>query len=478
MSNRGRPKGSKQSRNEAKYWLPVGVTLKDDGSLVNYNKETLLLFEDAILGEFESSFKAIQSANASTHPIAIKNRRESTNLKKYGNINAGATAISRNKAQATMLEKYGVSNALQNPEILNKSRETLKNNHGVDHPSKSEKIRNKTKATNLSRYGVDNPGKLKEFNDKAIQTSIRLYGVDNPAKSAKVKELILQAQINNAVTGGSKGEQELKSYIEELGFTTKKGYIGGSDPKEIDIFVNELPIAFEYNGAYYHSEVIPQIHNRYHLNKTLALEEKGIKLIHIFDFEWENRNRAVKSFIKSSLGKNSRIVYGRKCQIVGLTLDQTRDFLNDYHILGGNNMPAGLGLVCDGELVALASFGKHHRKNNNELVLRRFCGKENVTVIGGLSKLSNAMKEFGPITTWIDRRISDGKNWIKAGWEPVHALPPDYFYIDSKNGKIISKQSRKKSVVGTPADMTEHEHALSEKLYRIYDCGKIKLVLK
>lgn len=37
-------------------------------------------------------------------------------------------------------------------------------------------------------------------------------------------------------------------------------------------------------------------------------------------------------------------------------------------------------------------------------------------------------------------------------------------------------QSRKKSVVGTPKDKTEHEHALEDKLYRVYDCGKYRMV--
>ena len=53
-----------------------------------------------------------------------------------------------------------------------------------------------------------------------------------------------------------------------------------------------------------------------------------------------------------------------------------------------------------------------------------------------------------------------------------------HFYFDNKTGDIIGKQSRQKKRVNTPINMTEHEHALQDKLYRIYDCGKIKLVIQ
>jgi hypothetical protein len=79
---KGRPKGSTQARNESKYWLPEGVTFKSYLDQPSYTKEHILLFEDSEFGEFHSSFRAIQGANASTHPLAVKRRRENTNLKK------------------------------------------------------------------------------------------------------------------------------------------------------------------------------------------------------------------------------------------------------------------------------------------------------------------------------------------------------------------------------------------------------------
>jgi len=463
---------AKQKRNNSKYNLPEGVTLKDTLNNPGYNKETEMIFSDILYGEFKSTFKAIQSAKASTHPEAVQARRVATNMKKYGAANPGANKEVRAKAKKTMIEKYGVENALQNKELLKKSRNTLSVNYGVDNPMESREIRNTLKSTIMNKYGVDNVMKDPDIVAKLKRSNIEKYGVDNPSKDPKIIEKILKSHIKNQSTGSSKGELELKSYIEFLGFETKKSYIGGSDPKEIDIDVIGADICFEFNGAYWHSEVNPKITPRYHLNKTNNCKKR---LIQIFDFEWCNRKSQLKSFIRSALGKNTRKVYARKCELFEVDKKQAKEFLDKYHILGKVNFKYCYGLKHNDELLSLITLNEHHR-GGGELILNRFIGKEDVTVVGGLSKLTkHAVNTHGSISTWIDLRFSTGENWINNGWNVVHTLKPDYFYIDSKTSKIIPKQSRRKSKVNTPENITEHEHALSEKLFRVYDCGKIKL---
>ena len=85
---------------------------------------------------------------------------------------------------------------------------------------------------------------------------------------------------------------------------------------------------------------------------------------------------------------------------------------------------------------------------------------------------------MGEFITWVDLRWSSGKSWTSCGWKLEERLCPDYFYLDPKSNKVISKQSRKKSVVGTPAEMTEAEHAKLDGLKTIKDAGKIRLVYK
>lgn len=50
-------------------------------------------------------------------------------------------------------------------------------------------------------------------------------------------------------------------------------------PKELDIYIPELKLAFEFNGLYWHSE--REVPNNNQLQKTEMCESKGIQLIHI-----------------------------------------------------------------------------------------------------------------------------------------------------------------------------------------------------
>lgn len=451
----GRPKGSKQQRNEAKYWLPPGIKLAENNPF-EYLKSTKLYFVDDKYGMFMSTFKAIQDANASTHPEAVMERRQTTNIKKYGVLNPSSLKEVKEKRKSTMLKKYGVENALQNPELLKKSRDTLYKNYGV---------------TNMMHHS--------DIVKKIEQTSLERYGVHHPMKNIGVQIKQFYASQQNKNRFISSGEKDVGKFVESLGLEHKPKFIFDKDKKrQIDIFIPSLNIAIEYNGLYWHSEANDKIYPAYHYEKYKMCKDQGIRLIQIFEHEWIERNKQVKSFLKSALGKNERIVYARKCTLKQLDKKEAAKFLEEYHIQGSPGFNAAFGLYYNDELLCLASFGKHHR-NSKDWVLSRFVGKEGVNVVGGLSRIvKEALKHYKELSTWVDLRLSNGDNWIKCGWSLRQTLKPDYFYFDNKTGDIVKKQSRQKKVVNTPIGMTEHEHALSEKLYRIYDAGKLKLSIK
>lgn len=473
-----RPKGVIQKRDESKYWLPLGIVLLP-GQTQNYNKETPLIFIDTELGEFQSYFKALQIANASTHPLAVQKRRETTNIQRFGGTNPSHSKEIRKKAQNTMLEKYGVEHALLNPNFLKKSKETLKSNYNIDNPMHSEEIKQTLKRNNIVNFGFENVMQVESIKNDLKLQFIEKYGVDNPAKHPPFQEKALKTMIQNNNVLSSKGELEIRDFIREQGLDAKSGYIGGANPKQIDIKISEIGIGIEYNGTFWHCEGNKSIYPNYHKDKMLAAKEQGLKLIQIFDFEWNDRKEQVKSFLKSAVGKNQIKVFARNTEVIELTNKiEVKEFLEKYHILGSIPFNKAYGLKWDNELLCLITINKHHR-NGQEWVLNRYVGKYDVNVIGGLSKLvSRAVKDFGTLTTWIDLRFSDGEKWVKSGWEVISILPPDYFYYNPKNGKIIPKQSRKKTVVGTPEYVTEREHAKLDGLKRVYDCGKIKLRFK
>jgi hypothetical protein len=371
-----------------------------------------------------------------------------------------------------------VEHALLKPEFLQKSQDTLMQHYGVKTPMKSPLIREKLEQSNIKNFGVANPMQNIEVQNKQRKTNMEKYGVENPAVLPETTEKMFKTMAKNDHNGrlSSKGEREILEFVKSLGFDAKKGYIGGAKPKELDIKVSEKKIAIEYNGAFWHCEKQRNFNKNAHLDKMIGCKAHGYKLLQFWDFEWLERQEQIKSFLTSALGKNQIKIHGRKTEIKEVPKEEANKFLDKYHILGKCNFKMALGLYYKKELVSMITLGMHHR-NNTELVLNRYIGKYNVSVRGGLQKLTKyAVSQYGPITTWIDLRMSDGSAWIKAGWKHISTLKPDYFYYNANTTKVVSKQSRQKRVVNTPDDVTEHEHALKDGLYRVYDCGKLKLV--
>lgn len=469
----GRPKGSLQKkRNESKYWLPVGVRLADGNPSI-YNKETRLLFIDESLGEFISYFKALQDANASTHPEAIKQRRAATNKTLYGHNNAGSNPEIIQKRKKTMVERYGAWHPLQSEEIKARVKQTVRDRYGVDYNLQSEEIKANIKKTNLEKYGVSVASKHPEVVNKAKQTSLKNWGYDNASKSPIIKERILKSFEDRGYR--SKGETELAEYVESLGFDVKcGGYFGGTDPLQVDIKIPSVKVGIEYHGMYWHST--DKVGSNYHVRKYNSAKLAGYRLIQIFEHEWSNRQQQVKSFLRSALGKNTRIVAGRKTEVRKVGLHEAKIFLNEYHILGSPvYFKDAYGLYTGDELLALVTVNKHHRTSSED-VLTRYCGKYNVTVQGGLSKLCKAViADYPEVSTFIDLRMSNGENWLKLGWELVGQVKPDYFYYDPKVDCVVKKQSMTRQNSGRQAGVTEKQEAITRGYLKLYDCGKLKL---
>ena len=66
-------------------------------------------------------------------------------------------------------------------------------------------------------------------------------------------------------------------------------------PYELDIYIPSKKIAIEYNGLIWHSEKFKGKVFNYHLNKTENCEKIGIRLIHIFEDEWNEKKEIIKS---------------------------------------------------------------------------------------------------------------------------------------------------------------------------------------
>lgn len=477
-----RPKGVVQKRDESKYWLPDGIAVQLNPPK-DFRKDTKLIFIDNIYGEFKSTFKAIQDANASTHPKAVIDRRAKTNIKIYGSSSPISNKEVRKKFQETLMKNHGVTNPYYIPNAEEKRKKTNLDRYGSENVMLSEIIREKVKATTIKNFGVDNPMKSDKVKERLKENNLKKYNVANPMLLPEIKQKAADKLFESFREKGNKSKEELevRQFIESLGFETTTGKVNN---QQIDIEVIGANIGIEYNGLKWHNEEAlisngKKKPRRYHLDKTLEYQRQGKRLIHIFSNEWLESKEQVKSFLRSALGKNEIIIYARNTELRNVPKEEAREFLNKYHILKAPPViKYAIGLYKDGELLCMVTLAPHHRKGS-ELTLNRFIGKENVTVTGGLSKLTKyILNNYGEVTTLVDRCISEGDNWEKCGWKKEHVSRPDYFYYNPKTHKVIGKQSRQKAKINTPPGMTEAEHAKLDGLVRVWDCGKIRFRLK
>jgi hypothetical protein len=278
----------------------------------------------------------------------------------------------------------------------------------------------------------------------------------------------------------SNGEKEMFDFISELSpnacvLENKRDTI--DDNLELDIYVPDKKLAFEYDGLYWHSELLRP--KDYQLKKTISCENKGIRLIHIFEDEWLNKQDIVKSMIKNLFNKTENKIYARKCFIREVGSKESREFLNANHLQGYCNSKIRLGLYYNDELVSLMTFGKSRHfigSSKFEWELLRFCNKINTNVVGGASRLlKHFIKEYSPnsIVSYADRRWSNGNLYDRLRFTKYNESKPNYYYVVGR--KRIYRFNLRKSVLvkkyGCPTDMSEHEFCLSRKWYRIYDCG-------
>ena len=113
-----------------------------------------------------------------------------------------------------------------------------------------------------------------------------------------------------AKAGISKSEKELCAYIEgNCSYVIMQNTRDIISPYELDIYIPDLRLAFEFNGIYWHSDDIIakranhkfQTAKEYHDYKTEQCEKLGVKLIHIDEREWLDNKQNVLEFIKANV---------------------------------------------------------------------------------------------------------------------------------------------------------------------------------
>lgn len=421
----------------------------------------------------------------------VREKIEKTTMNRYGvkcNLNIKETQIkartnsqsteARNKRSKTNLERYGASNVFASEQIKDKIKQKNIEKFGVEHNWQRPDVKKHIKQTNLDRYGVEvafqsdvvinhfvenrknNIKKFMKENDYTTrQEVIDKYGCGwlvldielvykyNKAfvKNSDLPKIEEYSKINHYQC--SQFELNILNYIKSIYsneiLTNTRTIL---KPYELDIYIPEKKIAIECNGSYWHDNQHKD--KLYHINKSKACQNQGIRLIHIYEWEWLRYPEKIKQLLNIALGRMNKI-YARQCEVRVIDNNIAHSFNEKTHLQGHRNAQVTYGLYYRDELVQLMSFSKtrynRNLKGENEWEIIRGCPGSNNIVVGGVSKLfKHFIEDYKPakVFSYCDFNKFDGKSYIALGMVFDGYTGPNKWIILDRN-VVIDRNPKK-----------------------------------
>lgn len=423
----------------------------------------------------------------------IVDGRIKTNLERYGAANPSQVDEFKQKRTNTIRERYGVDTIFRNKEFVDKMKRTMVERYGTDSWQKTEDRKRQEYRQSYQtilgwgRYVVPmftedeyhgwKNGQVyrwkcaecgNEFESDLHVTDIN--GIERLPRCGKCHPFSLNE---------STGENELKKFIGSVyGGEMKSHDREVLDGLELDCYLPEAKLAFEFDGLFYHDEFSAK-DSSYHLAKTVKCNQKGVRLIHIFDDEWMRKRPIVEDMVRNILKAGQRRIFARNCVVREITSRQSNEFLDGNHLQGRDNAPVRYGLFHNEELVAVMTFCKPRFSRKYDWELERFASRLGCSVVGGASKLLKAFEDShsGTIVTYADRRHSTGNLYAKLGFNHVSDSEPNYWWYKNRT-RLSRYQCQKHRLKKLLGDGFDQEQSEADNMHRngwrrVYDCGNM-----
>lgn len=359
-----------------------------------------------------------------------------------------------------------------------------------------------SKSTSIKRYGVPFPStkdipdqtkeillckdKLKKFIDDNREFNGN-YLSENILHISPItlKRYTDKYGIEFPVNSRSKPESEVNELLSSWDIKYLKNCKSIIAPYELDIYIPDKRIAIEFNGNYWHSS--SQVSSRslsdndgkyYHQNKSKLCQEKGIRLIHIFEYEWDNNKEKIISYLKDILLPCIRIG-ARLCKVKEISFKESEAFENLYHLQGSARSKVRVGLFYNNELISEMTFGKSRFRKDCEWELIRYVCKEGYEIIGGASKLYKYfIKSYKPssVISYCNYGKFEGALYEKLGFEFIGLTEPGYVWV--KNKEVLSRSQCQKHKLNEYEGNTEKEKMIGRGFMKIYDAGNLVYIQK
>lgn len=227
----------------------------------------------------------------------------------------------------------------------------------------------------------------------------------------------------------SEKQIELYNYIKSFCPNIIQNYSFEPRGIQIDVYIPEKKLWFEFNWCYYHS--IEQKERLYHFKKKKYYAEKWINIIYIREDEWDSKKDLIKDYIKTRLWicKN---IWARQLDIKNITYTEYYNFCEKNHLQWASKKIS----ICywwflNWELICVAWF-------DIKWVMDRYCIKRWYSVNWWLMRFCKKYfkKDNKDIITYANLDIVDINNNIyEKYWFQKKNLDFWWFYIQKKQVK-------------------------------------------
>lgn len=423
-------------------------------------------------------------------------RVKETNTLKYESEYYLSSNIGKKTISEKNLEKWGVENPFQSEEIKERIKETCLQKWGVDNPSKSNEIKSKLSESNKKSwqnkfknfYKSNHNLDIIDYDDSGIYTIQCLknhqYQITNRLLSNRIIVNTEPCLVCNPYqTSNTSGyEEQLFDFIlKNLEVEIIRNSRNIIKPYEIDIYIPQLKLAFEFNGLYWHSD--ERKSKNYHYLKHKLCKELDIELIQIWEDDWKYKQEIVKSIILNKIKINKNKIYARNCEIKFLNFTDADKFLKANHLMSSCRSKYNIGLIYNNEIVSIMCFGKLRKSlgsisKNEDYEMYRFCNKLDTSIIGGASKMMSFFLkkiDFDNIFTYFDKSLGHNNLYEKIGFEFISETPIGYHYIQQGIRKHRYNFRKEKLVkLGFDKSKTEMEITHEMGLKKVYNSGSYK----
>ncbi len=379
-------------------------------------------------------------------PLASPELREKgkkTNLARYGAEHYLQSEEGKAALRNTYIDRYGVPNIAQNESIKERIRDSFLKKYGVDHPLKDHAVLSRLQSTNTERYGVPNVLMDPAIKRRAMETfSANLNsGKFTHSRISKINRLYGET-LSRELGVEVEFEAPLGSYFADLRIVT------GRQEFLIDIHPtvshnSQLPFGCLIGGCESDCAVHSVLPASYHQSRARQALDSNRRLIQWYG--WNDLDGLI-SLLRPKL-QPAKKFSSRRLELIAMPQKDANRFLKNFHIQGGARAQSHCyGLSLDGEILAVATFGKSRFGSSLDYEFIRYAVRPGFIVYGGAGRLLERFLEDvggGSIVSYVDFDHTTSRSvfLLQSGFSELAPTGPGLIWHRLSDGRAVRNTS-------------------------------------